>query len=130
MSLTVHVDTGSLVGIFTIGTYGVNSIILGWAATVCSQTVEKKAVTIAMMTSISNASFIYTPYLFSDSDQPRYTMGKNYPSAHNYCAKIPAMSAMAAFSLLCALCAWAMRFILIKQNRTLAQTGAPTTYPY
>jgi hypothetical protein len=33
------------------GTYGVNSIVLGWAATVCSQTLEKKAVTIAMMTS-------------------------------------------------------------------------------
>lgn len=32
--------------VFTIGTYGVNSIILGWAATVCSQTLEKKAVTI------------------------------------------------------------------------------------
>ncbi len=28
--------------IFTIGTYGVNSIVLGWAATVCSQTLEKK----------------------------------------------------------------------------------------
>jgi MFS family permease len=30
--------------VFTIGTYGVNSINLGWAATVCSQSVEKKAV--------------------------------------------------------------------------------------
>lgn len=47
--------------VFTIGTYGVNSIVLGWAATVLSQTVEKKAVAIAMMTTISNASFIYTP---------------------------------------------------------------------
>lgn len=28
--------------IFTIGTYGVNSINLGWAATVCSQSPEKK----------------------------------------------------------------------------------------
>lgn len=28
--------------IFCLGTYGVNSIILGWAATVCSQTIEKK----------------------------------------------------------------------------------------
>lgn len=30
--------------IFTIGTYPANSIILGWAATVCSQTAEKKGV--------------------------------------------------------------------------------------
>lgn len=101
--------------VFTIGTYGVNSIILGWAATVCSQTLEKKAVVIAMMTSISNASFIYTPYLFRDDDRPRYTI---------------AMSAMAGFSLLCALCAWAMRIILMKQNRSLAQTNSPTKYPY
>lgn len=63
--------------IFCLGTYGVNSIILGWAATVCSQTQEKKAVTIAMMTSISNASFIYTPYLFRVVDRPRYALGKS-----------------------------------------------------
>jgi hypothetical protein len=94
--------------IFCLGTYGVNSIILGWAATVCSQTQEKKAVTIAMMTSISNASFIYTPYLFRAVDAPRYAL---------------AMGAMAVFSLLC-------RLVLKKQNKTLAQTGATTTYPY
>lgn len=101
--------------IFCIGTYAVNSIILGWAATVTNQSKEKKAVSIAMMTSISNASFIYTPYLFRDSDKPRYTI---------------AMSAMAAFSIACAFTAWVMRIILIKQNKTLAQTGSPTKYPY
>jgi hypothetical protein len=101
--------------IFCLGTYGVNSIILGWAATVCSQTQEKKAVTIAMMTSISNASFIYTPYLFRQRDAPRYAL---------------AMGAMAVFSLLCMLCAWGIRIILRKQNKTLARTGATTTYPY
>jgi hypothetical protein len=40
------------------------------------------------------------------------------------------MSAMAAFSFLCALLAWVMRLILQKQNKTLASTGSPTTYPY
>lgn len=98
--------------VFTIGTYGVNSIVLGWAATVCSQSKEKKAVVIAMMTSISNASFIYTPYLFRDADRPRYTL---------------AMAAMAAFSIACALCAWAMRFVLMRQNKSL---NATTKYPY
>ena len=48
---------------------------------------EKKAVTIAMMTSWSNASFIYTPYLFRNADKPRYAL---------------AMGAMGVFSLLCA----------------------------
>jgi len=101
--------------VFTIGTYGVNSIILGWAATVSNQSIEKKAVTIAMMTSFSNMSFIYTPYLFRDDDRPRYTI---------------AMSAMAGFSLLCALCAWGMKLLLKRQNKQLALTGSPTTYPY
>jgi len=101
--------------VFTIGTYGVNSIVLGWAATVANQSVEKKAVTIAMMTSFSNMSFIYTPYLFREADKPRYTL---------------AMVAMAVFSLLCAVCAWAMKFLLKRQNKKLALTGSPTTYPY
>ncbi|PWZ01222.1 MFS general substrate transporter [Testicularia cyperi] len=101
--------------IFTIGTYGVNSIVLGWAATVCSQTKEKKAVVIAMMTSISNASFIYTPYLFREADKPNYAL---------------AMGAMAGFSAACAGVAWVMRIILMRQNRTLHLTGSPTKYPY
>jgi len=100
--------------IFTIGTYPANSIILGWAATVCSQTSEKKAVVIALMTSWSNASFIYTPYLFRNGDEPRYVL---------------AMTAMGVFSLLCAMCAWGMRFILIHQNKTLHERGSPTKYP-
>jgi putative flippase GtrA len=105
----------TLSGVFTIGTYTVNSLLLGWAATVCNQTQEKKAVTIAMMTSISTASFIYTPYLFRDEDRPRYTL---------------AMVAMAAFSLGCAICTWIMRIILMRQNKHLALTGSPTKYPF
>lgn len=101
--------------VFTIGTYGVNSIVLGWAATVCSQSLEKKAVVLGIMASIGTGSFIYTPYLFREDDKPRYTI---------------AMSAMAAFSLMCMICAWIMRFVLQRQNKTLAATGAPTKYPY
>lgn len=41
-----------------------------------------------------------------------------------------AMVAMALFSLGTLLCAWVIRFILRRQNRRLAETGAPTTYPY
>ncbi|CEH12543.1 Permease of the major facilitator superfamily [Ceraceosorus bombacis] len=98
--------------IFCSGTYVANSIILGWASTVCNQTKEKKAVVISMMVSASNASFIYTPFLFRDQDKPRYAL---------------AMGAMAGFSILCAATAWSMKFILIKQNRTL---DATTRYPY
>lgn len=45
--------------IFTIGTYGVNSLILGWCGSTCGQTKEKKAVAIGIVTTIMNASFIW-----------------------------------------------------------------------
>lgn len=90
-----------------------------------------------MMTSISNASFIYTPYLFRKDDRPRYTIGtfSFFSSDHHRCRGMMltislAMSAMAGFSLLCLLCAWAMKAILVKQNKTLAQKGSLTKYPY
>lgn len=44
--------------IFTIGTYGVNSLILGWCGSVCGQTKEKKSSAIGIVTTIMNASFI------------------------------------------------------------------------
>lgn len=40
------------------------------------------------------------------------------------------MAAMAAFSFGTMLCAWVMRIILRRQNKRLAETGAPTKYPY
>lgn len=103
--------------IFTIGTYGVNSLILGWCGSVCGrewcpdianfpyssyfllllkrstsipaslqtcrieylltsliETKEKKSASIAIVTTIMNASFIWTPYLWPKSDEPRYAM--------------------------------------------------------
>lgn len=40
------------------------------------------------------------------------------------------MGWMAAFSLLTLLSAWAMKFILKRQNRSIADSGAATKYPY
>lgn len=53
--------------IFAIGTYAVNSIILGWVAGTCGQTKEKKASALAIVNTIANASFIWTPVSFSPS---------------------------------------------------------------
>ena len=47
--------------IFAIGTYAVNSIILGWVGATCGQTKEKRAIAISIIVSTSNASFIWTP---------------------------------------------------------------------
>lgn len=46
--------------VFSIGTYAVNSIILGWVASTCGQTKEKKAVSLAIVNMFANASFVWT----------------------------------------------------------------------
>ncbi|CCF45444.1 major facilitator superfamily transporter [Colletotrichum higginsianum] len=90
--------------IFTIGTYGVNSLILGWCGSVCGQTKEKKAAALAAVTTIMNISFIWTPYLWPSSDEPRYAI---------------AMGSSAGFSIATAALAWLVKIILKKRNAKL-----------
>lgn len=47
--------------VFAIGTYAVNSIILGWVSSTCGQTKEKKASSLAIVNTIANVSFVWTP---------------------------------------------------------------------
>jgi len=47
--------------VFAVGTYAVNSIILGWVSSTCGQTMEKKASSLAIVNTIANVSFIWTP---------------------------------------------------------------------
>ncbi|CZT51312.1 related to putative tartrate transporter [Rhynchosporium secalis] len=92
--------------IFAIGTYAVNSIILGWVGATCGQTKEKRAVALSIIVSTSNASFIWTPYLWTDDYNGRYTL---------------ALLTAAAFSLLCAMAAWGLRFALMRENKKIKQ---------
>ena len=46
---------------FAIGTYAVNGIILGWVGNTSMQTKEKKAASLAIVNTVANASFIWTP---------------------------------------------------------------------
>ncbi|KAB8232071.1 putative MFS transporter [Aspergillus alliaceus] len=94
--------------VFAIGTYAVNSIVLGWVSSTCGQTKEKKASSLAIVNTIANASFVWTPYLWPSSHEPRYTM---------------AMTSSAAFSLACAASAWAMKIWLIRANRRIRQSN-------
>ncbi|UQC91130.1 vitamin H transporter 1 [Colletotrichum lupini] len=93
--------------VFSVGTYAVNSIILGWVSATCSQTKEKKASSLAIVNCIAVASFIWTPYMWPKSDEPRYVM---------------AMSSSAALSVATAMGAWAMRFWLKNENRKIRQS--------
>ncbi|KAK3068869.1 hypothetical protein LTR53_013232 [Teratosphaeriaceae sp. CCFEE 6253] len=101
--------------VFAIGTYAVNSIILGWVSSTCGQTKEKKSISLAIVNTIANASFIWTPYLWPKSDGPRYTI---------------AMSSSAAFSIACASGAWAMRVWLKRANRKIRQSSDETVLAY
>jgi tRNA U34 5-carboxymethylaminomethyl modifying enzyme MnmG/GidA len=56
-----HCCTIAAMVIFAIGTYAVNSIILGWVSNTCGQTNEKKASSLAIVNTIANISFIWTP---------------------------------------------------------------------
>ncbi|KAJ3542221.1 hypothetical protein NM208_g4216 [Fusarium decemcellulare] len=98
--------------VFSIGTYAVNSIILGWVSNTCSQTKEKKACSIAIVNCIAVASFIWTPYMWPESDEPRYVM---------------AMSSSAALSIATAMGAWGMRYWLKQENKKIRQSENETT---
>ncbi|KAF3809714.1 putative transporter [Colletotrichum gloeosporioides] len=90
--------------VFSIGTH---SIILGWVSATCSQTKEKKASSLAIVNCIAVSSFIWTPYMWPKSDEPRYVM---------------AMSTSAALSVATAAGAWAMRVWLKHENKKIRQS--------
>ncbi|EUC28382.1 hypothetical protein COCCADRAFT_109327 [Bipolaris zeicola 26-R-13] len=103
--------------IFTIGTYGVNSLILGWCGSTCGQTPEKKAVAIGIVTTVMNASFIWTPYLWPKSDEPKY---------------IIALSSSAAFSVMTAVLAWVAKILFLRKNKQIREedSDAQNFYVY
>ncbi|KAF2209554.1 hypothetical protein CERZMDRAFT_70044 [Cercospora zeae-maydis SCOH1-5] len=101
--------------IFSIGTYAVNSLILGWCASVCGQTKEKKAAAVSMVTTIMVSSFIWTPYLWPKSDEPRYTI---------------ALGSSAGFSMATAALAWVAKAMMTRRNRKIRQSGDETTNFY
>ncbi|KAK8912511.1 MFS transporter prlL [Metarhizium anisopliae] len=93
--------------IFTVGTYGVNSLILGWCGSVCGQTKEKKAAALALVNTFATISFIWTPYLWPESDKPRY---------------LTAMVGSGAFSVMTAVMAWVAKMLLKRRNRKIQRT--------
>ena len=104
-TLTLNVGARYFAMVLFVGaTYGVNNINLAWAAAVLGQTDEKRAVVLAISNTLGNLSFVYTPYLWPDSDKPRFGM---------------AMWASVGFSAGVILCAWVLRFIMQRDNRKI-----------
>ncbi|KAF4872354.1 putative transporter [Colletotrichum siamense] len=100
---------------FATGVYCCNSIILGWVATTCGQTKEKKAAAMALVNSSASISLIYTAYLWPSWDSPRYTI---------------AMTTSAAFSATSALLAWVLKAMLTRENRKIRQSESEETMFY
>ncbi|KAG8629692.1 hypothetical protein KVT40_001311 [Elsinoe batatas] len=103
--------------LFVGATYGVNNIVLAWAAASLGETDEKKAVAIAMTNTVGNLASVYTPYLWPDSDQPRY---------------IKAFMASIGFSIGVVICAWVMRILLQRKNKKMREENpeVQTLYVY
>ncbi|KAL3461055.1 major facilitator superfamily domain-containing protein [Aspergillus heterothallicus] len=101
--------------LFATGVYCCNSIILGWVASTCGQTKEKKASSIAIVNTIAAISMIYTAYLWPDSDAPRYPI---------------AMGTSAAFSGISAILAWILKGLLVKENRKIRRSDDEQTMFY
>lgn len=90
--------------LFVGTTYGVNNINLAWTAATVGQTDEKKAAALAIVNTLGNLSFVYTPYLWSDDTAPLFR---------------PACLASIGFSFGVIAAAWLMKWILIRTNRKI-----------
>ncbi|KAJ0302374.1 hypothetical protein Brms1b_012071 [Colletotrichum noveboracense] len=101
--------------LFVGATYGVNNINVAWTAATVGQTDEKKAAAIAMVNTLGNLSFVYTPYLWPDSDSPLFR---------------EAMIASIGFSMGVVMTAWLMKFILVRMNRQIRATQEEATNFY
>jgi MFS family permease len=62
--------------IFAFGTiYGCSPLVKTWVADVIPQPAEKRAIALALINSIGNASSIYSTWLWPKKDAPRYIPG-------------------------------------------------------
>lgn len=65
-----------VLAIFAFGTiYGCSPLVKTWVADVVPQPAEKRAIAIALINSIGNASSIYSTWLWPKKDAPRYIPG-------------------------------------------------------
>ncbi|KAI1256901.1 hypothetical protein MGN70_002029 [Eutypa lata] len=98
--------------LFVGATYGVNNISLAWTAATVGQTDEKKAAAIAIVNSLGNLSFVYTPYLWDDTTAPLFR---------------PAMLGSVGFSAGVVVVSWVMKWVLIRANRKIRATDNEAT---
>lgn len=79
------------------------------------QTDEKRSVGLALVNSIGNIAFVYTPYLWPDLDSPRF---------------IVAMSSSCGFSAAVIAVVWLVRWDLQRENRRIKASEPETVNLY
>ncbi|GJD04743.1 major facilitator superfamily transporter [Colletotrichum higginsianum] len=90
------------------GVRGLSNVLsVGWVSNTLSQTPEKKAVAYSLVNVTANLAYIYCAYLWPSTDGPKYMMG---------------FSSMIAFAATSIMCAWAMRFWLIRTNKKIRES--------
>ncbi|KAK9242903.1 major facilitator superfamily domain-containing protein [Lipomyces tetrasporus] len=88
-----------------IGAFPGVQIILAWVANSMPRPAAKRSIALAICNVFSNSSNIYGSYLYPSSDGPRYITGG---------------ITISCMAVVCMLCALAMRFCLIRENKNLA----------
>ena len=101
--------------IFVGATYGVNNLTLGWASSVMGETNQKRAIVIAICNTAGNLASVYSPFLWPDSDSPRY---------------VTAMTSSIGFSLAVIGLALGLRFMLRRINRKMREENPDETNFY
>ncbi|KAH9826511.1 Aminotransferase [Teratosphaeria destructans] len=93
--------------VFSTGTYSCNALIYSWLSSTVGHTKEKKASAMALVNTMANVGFVWTPYLWPKSNAPRYD--------------IP-LGSCAGFSVLGAACALFLKMMLVRLNKSPRHT--------
>ncbi|TVY90080.1 MFS transporter [Lachnellula willkommii] len=86
------------------GVYGSYNVALAWISSTLPRPVEKRAAAIALVNTAGNIAQIYSPYMYPESDGPKY---------------LTAMICNAAFCVACIAVTLGLRWCLINENDKL-----------
>lgn len=94
------------------GTYGCFQISNAWMANVAARPQKKRAIGLAMNNSIGNLALVWTPYLYPETDGPRY---------------MTAWSVNLALTVITVVSAAALSFFLRRDNKKMDEIDAAIT---
>ncbi|KAK5069335.1 hypothetical protein LTR64_008369 [Lithohypha guttulata] len=116
VSAVACVVTGLSSGKYNERTWHITvGMVVAMVTATLGQTAEKKAAALSIVNMFGNASFIYTPYLYPQSNGPRYLI---------------AMSANTAFSFVTIVCAWILKVWLMRTNAKIRKSDATSKVFY